>query len=514
MLPVLRPYQRQMLDDIDSAPGQRPMVVLPTGGGKTIVFAEAIRRAVAARRSALVIAHRREIIGQTSDKLRDVGVVHGIIMAGVEPRPDLDVQVASIQTLFSRGIRRETMEMPAADLLIIDEAHHARADTYQRVAEAYPSARMLGFTATPERNDGRGLGETFDVIVEGPQVPELIELGFLVPTRVYAPHTPDLTGVKTVGGDYVAKQLEERMDKASLVGDIVEQWLKRGEGRKTVVFASGVGHSVHIRDRFLEAGVCAAHIDGTTPKDERDAALAQLADGEISVLSNCQVLTEGWDCPPISCCILARPTKSHGLHRQMVGRTLRPADGKTDAIVIDHAGNVFRHGFVDDHVEWTLRPDTKAARNRAHDQHDDRLVGPRIVECTNCGAVRTAGNPCGHCGFMPVARPRYVVAADGDLGLVNRERRVPAQDWTQEKRQDFYQQLLGYAAEHQKKPGLAFFKYREKFPDHKPPYTWRDLPPKPPTPAVLAWIKSRTIAWMRAQARPRPLPQDRDRGAA
>ena len=108
MLPVLRPYQRQMLDDIDSAPGQRPMVVLPTGGGKTIVFAEAIRRAVAARRSALVIAHRREIIGQTSDKLRDVGVVHGIIMAGVEPRPDLDVQVASIQTLFSRGIRRET----------------------------------------------------------------------------------------------------------------------------------------------------------------------------------------------------------------------------------------------------------------------------------------------------------------------------------------------------------------------------------------------------------------------
>jgi superfamily II DNA or RNA helicase len=311
----LAAVQWKILEDIEKAflaGYRRPLVVLPTGAGKTVVFAEKVRLEVAKRGSVLVIAHRREIIHQTSAKLTANGVVHGIIMAGEKSRSLLDVQLASVATLFARGIRREVMELPPATLGVIDEAHHTPAHTYQQIVDAYPDTRWLGFTATPERGDGRGLGGFFDCLVEGPQVQELINLGFLVPTRVYAAPDPDLRGVKTVAGDYVKSQLEERMDKPKLVGDIVQHWFKHGEGRKAVVFASGVGHSVHIRDEFLKAGVKAAHIDGKTLKDERDATLAQLAHGEITVVTNCMVLTEGWDCPDIGCIILARPTQVHG----------------------------------------------------------------------------------------------------------------------------------------------------------------------------------------------------------
>ena len=169
----------------------------------------------------------------------------------------------------------------------------------------------------------------------------------------------------TVAGDYVEDQLADRMDRAELIGDIVTHWHKYGDGRRTVAFCVNVAHSIHLCDEFVRAGVRAEHIDGLTPKDERDATLARLASGEIQVVCNCMVLTEGWDMPNAGTCILARPTKKMGLYRQMVGRVLRPDKGKTDCIVLDHSGAVFRHGFVEDPVEWTLDPD-KRARSPKH----------------------------------------------------------------------------------------------------------------------------------------------------
>jgi superfamily II DNA or RNA helicase len=188
-------------------------------------------------------------------------------------------------------------------------------------------------------------GGIFEIIIETPQVADLIQQGYLVATRVYAPVDPDLTGVRTERGDYVEWELAERMDQTRLVGDIVEHWHKLGERRKTVAFAVSVQHSIHIRDEFIRSGVRAEHIDGATPKPERDATLARLASGEIDIVTNCMVLTEGWDMPDVGCCILARPTKKMGLYRQMIGRVLRPAPGKVDAIVLDHSGAVFRHGL-------------------------------------------------------------------------------------------------------------------------------------------------------------------------
>jgi DNA repair protein RadD len=495
----LRPYQTEAIAEFHKrveAGARRIMLVAPTGSGKTVIGADIVREKARALKPVMVLAHRREIIVQTGRKLYAAKIPYGVIQAGFQARPLEPVQVASIQTLWTRAMHRESMDLPAADLLWIDEAHHCPARTYRKIIDAYPDAVLLGTTATPCRGDGRGLGGIFDELIECPQVADLIEQGFLVKTRVYAPVNPDLRGVETRKGDYVENQLDERMNTAVLVGDIVSHWHKFGERRKTVAFAVSVGHSLHIRDEFVKSGVRAEHIDGSTPKAERDASLARLETGEIELVSNCMVLTEGWDMPCCGCIILARPTRKMGLYRQMVGRVLRPDDGKSDAIVLDHSGATFRHGFVEDHVEWTLDPDTRAASKA----HTTRLAtGPdsRLLECTQCGAVRIAGEPCSHCGFLPQRPPCGVDVADGELGLLDRNGHAQASVYDPAMRELWHAQLLYICAERDYKPGWAAHKYKEKFGTWPP---WGASPqPIPPAPEVRSWVRSRQIAFARGR---------------
>ena len=306
----LRAYQARDVEDIER--GEHVLYVLPTGGGKTVVAAAIVQRAAERGQRVLIISHRlishrREIIRQTSRKLL---IDHGLIQAGLNADLTYPVQVASVQTLWARCMRTDKLPLPAANLIIIDEAHHVRAQTWAKILEQYPNARRLGLTATPCRADGRGLGNFFDIIVEGPQVADLIAQRHLVPTTYYAPVEPDLKGVKTSQGDYAINQLADRMNRDDLVGDIVTHWHKHAERRKTLVFAVDVAHSIHIRDEFVKAGVCAEHLDGTTPKEERDAILLRLSSGATEVVCNVMVLTEGVDIPEISCIVLARPTST------------------------------------------------------------------------------------------------------------------------------------------------------------------------------------------------------------
>jgi DNA repair protein RadD len=242
---------------------------------------------VASGQRVLLLSHRRELVKQLSAKLFAVGVDHGILQAGFPTRLNERVQVASIQTLHARVFRTRTIELPAADLVVVDEGHHAPAKSYSRLIAQYPEAVIAGFTATPCRADGRGLGRAFDMLIEIASTPELIALGWLVPTKVFAPAVPDLKGVQVRRGDYVGDQLAARMNTPQLVGDVVENWFKFGERRPTVVFAVNVGHSIHLRDQFRQSGVLAEHIDGSTPTQERDRILAQLADGKVEVVTNC-----------------------------------------------------------------------------------------------------------------------------------------------------------------------------------------------------------------------------------
>ena len=413
----------------------------PTGSGKTIIASEVIKRAAAARKNVLFVAHRNELLTQARDKLKTFGIDAGIIKAGrdKDARPQAAVQVAGIQTLHARAVRAKSMELPPADVVFIDEAHHVRARTYQTIVDAYPNAIIIGLTATPCRGDGRGLGNVFEAMIECPQIGELINLEHLVKFKIFAPPAPDLRGVEVAStGDYVISQLSDRMDTDQLVGDIVEHWLKHSQRRRTVIFAVDVKHSAHIVEELRKSEVRAEHVDGSTPQDERDAVIGRLASGETEVVCNCMIFTEGFDLPDIGCIVLARPTRSLGLYRQMIGRGLRPAEGKSDVIILDHSGGVYRHGRPDDAIDWTLHQD-KRASNPAHEA---RLAEHRdpFCECTACGHLRMRGMACDNCGWEPKPHGRASIMStrissslasrrgyrDRQDGLLSRAARIPA----------------------------------------------------------------------------------------
>jgi DNA repair protein RadD len=488
---TLRPYQTDVIAKIEhaiAAGDRRIILVAPTGSGKTIIAAEIAKRAVEQHHYVLFLAHRREIIQQTRDKLIANGLSPGIVQAGLEKelRLQANVQVCAIQTLWARAMRSKTMPLPPGTVLIIDEAHHSRAHTYQKIIAEYPDAVLYGLTATPCRGDGRGLGNVFDTMIECPQVAALITGGYLVKSKVYAPIPEDIAkGVKTQSGDYIVSQLAGRMNTDKLVGDIVTHWHKYGANRATVVFGVDVAHSVHIKDEFVSAGVRAEHLDGSTSKNERDAILARLRSGETKVVSNCMVLTEGFDCPDIGCIILARPTKQMGLFRQMIGRGLRPAPGKTDLVILDHSGAVYRHGLPEDHVHWTLDVDRRAenqtqAKRKAGEE-------PKLRECPKC-SVLISRPPCGSCGWVPAPRARDRDFLDGELGLViGGKAQSPV--YNESARTEFFQQLRAVQQMRGYKKGWAAHKFKDKFGTF-PPWSYNDLPPHRPTNTVLAHATS------------------------
>jgi DNA repair protein RadD len=492
--PELRTYQRGVIariyQEIEDGK-RRVIVVMPTGSGKTVVIADFINTEVARGHRVLVLAHRRELIQQTVAKLFAVGVDAGIVQAGFPPRPDEHVQVASVSTLHARAVRSSVMETPPADVIVVDEAHHVRARTYRQIIKLYSDAIVIGLTATPCRGDGRGLGPSFDTMIEGPSVAELTQAGHLVPTRIYAPPPPDLSGVQVARGDYVESALAAVVDKPELVGDVVTHWLRHADRRPTLLFATGINHARHCCDELRRAGVLAEHLDGGTPPEERDAILAGFVAGRVEVICNCAVLTEGVDMPAASCLVLARPTKSLGLYRQMVGRVLRPAPGKTDALILDHAGAVFAHGFPDDPIEWTLAEDRRAV-NKAHAA---RLTyrAPRLTNCPECSAVRFEGKPCTACGWRPRAKPVAVEVAEGDLGEVDRSRRVAGAGLDRNR---FHGMLAHIGRERGYAAGWAAHKFKEKFGEWPPT---RYPIPVPPDDATRAWVRSRIIAYAKAR---------------
>lgn len=384
---ILRDYQVRAIQGLRAEfckGNKRTILVLPTGGGKTTVAAEMIKGAVSKSNRVLFLAHRTELIDQASARLDTYEIDHGIIQSGtLRAKPTAQVQVASIQTLVNR-------QLPPADLVIVDESHRARSESYLKILCQYPEAAVIGLTATPIRLDGKGLGDLFSAMVEAATVEELIASGVLIPPRVFVPSAPDLAGIKTTAGDYNQGQLADVMDKPHLVGDIIEHWLDLAQGRQTVVFAASVEHSLHLRDAFRKEGVSAEHIDGCTNKHERKRILDDLANGRIQVVTNMGVLTEGWDCPSCSCGVLARPTKSLGLYLQEVGRIMRCAPGKTDAILLDHAGCTFEHGVASESREWELTPSKKK-----------KPSAPSIKNCPMCYAVTASmAIRCPECGYV------------------------------------------------------------------------------------------------------------------
>jgi len=415
---VLRDYQQTDVDNIRNTYIQgykAPLYVLSTGAGKTVVFCNIAQQTTLRNKNVLILVHRVELLRQTSKALMKSGVVHGLINPKYTPNLTASVQVASVQTLINR-----LDKIPTPDLIIIDEAHHATAGSWRKVIEYYPNARILGVTATPIRGDGKGLGikasGVFDTIVIGPQISDLIDLGYLVQPIIYAPPKQlDFSSVKIVRGDYDKTQITEIMDRPTITGDAVAHYKKLCSGVPAVAFCISVAHAEHVAEEFRMAGYRAYSVDGSTDDDIRDRILNGLGDGTIDVVTSCDLISEGTDIPAIGCAILLRPTQSTSLFLQQVGRALRPSPGKKNAIILDHVGNVRMHGFPDDHREWSLDGRKKMTRKQIHEASLD------VHQCEKCFAVSKPVPICPYCGHVRKVKTREMLQIEGELEELKRE---------------------------------------------------------------------------------------------
>jgi DNA repair protein RadD len=404
---ALRPYQSEGLANLRRAlkVHRRVLFQLPTGGGKTVIAATMLGGAAQQGKRAWFVVHRRELVDQTSRTLEKVGVTHGFIAAGFPPRYREAVTLCSVQTLAAR-LKRADLTLAPPDLIVWDEAHHCAAGTWQSVAAQFPKALHVGLTATPQRLDGKGLDTMFKALVPGPSISWLIEQGFLCQYRAWTKPAPDVSGVKLRGADFDAAMLAEIMSDPSLMGDAVQHYLDICPGKQAVVFCCSVKHAIATRDAFRARGVIAEELDGTARADVRRNTVNAFRRGEIHVLTSVDLFGEGFDLPELSAAILMRPTKSLGLYMQQVGRALRTAPGKDTAFILDHAGNIARHGLPDTDRSWTL----KSRKKRT-----GRTATPTKL-CQNCfGSCPIAATACEHCGNPFELSPRELEHVDGML---------------------------------------------------------------------------------------------------
>lgn len=413
----LRPHQVEAETNLRRAyrGGARAVLMtMPCGAGKTTSFISVARQAAERGRKTLVLVHRQELLMQASRRMDAMGVEHGLIARGVTPSHE-KIQVASVQTLIRRLDRMDY----SPDLLVVDEAHHAvPGNMWGKVLSHYGNAKILGCTATPERLDGKGLGVEaggfFDSMVLGPSAKELIAQGYLSQPVVYAPSVVDTSSIHITRGDYVASELEELMSNPRITGDAINHYRKIAHQQPAIVFSPSVRHAEIMADLFQRAGYRAASIDGTLDDKTRKDRIADLGNGALHVLTSCEIVSEGTDIPVVSVGILLRPTKSLGMFIQQTGRVMRPAPGKTRALILDHVGNVLMHGMPDEDREWSLAGKKKKGR-------DEKSENP-VRQCENCFRVHKPAPACPYCGYIyPKNERPEIEQVDGELEVINPE---------------------------------------------------------------------------------------------
>jgi DNA repair protein RadD len=422
-----RPYQRQVIDDVRTSYTNKfraPLAVVPTGGGKTVIFCCIAGEVSSRAKRVLILVHRVELLRQTSIALHKNEIQHGLISPKYTATPTACVQVASVQTLAGRMHCWDW----EPDLIIVDEAHHATAGTWAKILAFYPKARVLGVTATPIRGDGRALGVKsggiFDDLILGPEVAALIEMGFLVRPVVYAPSERlDLTNLRTMkSGDYDTRDLAAAVDKPKITGDAVSHYAKICPGTPAVVFCVNIAHAQHVADEFKAAGFTASAVDGKMDDATRKCILAGLGNGKIQVVTSCDLISEGTDIPAIGCAILLRPTASLSLYLQQVGRALRVCEGKDRAIVLDHCGNVHTHGMPDEVRPWSLDGEEKKGKKKK------QLAAIKVTQCEKCFSVYQPAPVCPQCGWFPVAVNDLPDVHEGELREMT-EKEVAQLNW-------------------------------------------------------------------------------------
>ncbi len=387
-MPTLRPYQRKAVDGVYRellGGAKRVLLVMPTGGGKTICAVQVMKDALSRGKRVVFLAHRNELIDQCQNKLREAGLV-GVV-------------VSTIQSLLVRDA-----VLPEADILIVDEAHTQHGG---KIVEMYTKPIVIGLTATPVRMQGSPLGNEYDSMVVGGTQSELLACGAILPPVAFAPSLPSLGGVGG-GDDYDLNELAEEMLKPAVVGNVVDTWEKLGNDEQTVVFAVNKAHAMGLAIEFDKRGIPTHTIFGNTPMVRRAQSVAMFRAGMYPVLVNVGVFTEGFDVPEVRNIVLARPTKSLALYMQMCGRGCRPADGKASYRLFDHGLNILTHGLPTIDRPWSLtkKPPTPPA------------IEAGMYVCPNYHVLEKR-MVCPYCQAEAPEDSRSVRVVDGELVVVD-----------------------------------------------------------------------------------------------
>jgi superfamily II DNA or RNA helicase len=522
----LRDYQREMMARLAGALREyrRILAQAPTGSGKTHCIATLVAAALAVGMRVLVLATRTRLVRQLHDRLVAFDVPHGVMAAGLPGMADSyeRVQVASVDTLYRRCIVDERMALPGADVVVFDEAHLALGDSRKKLLQHYPAAWLFGFTATPAKTSGRALKEQFDKLILGPSVRELIAVGMLVKARVFsrpvvtAAELDDVSKDSTTG-DYALGELSALLSRPKLVGDVVTNWLRIANGKRTLVFSCDKAHGAQITTEFRQAGIAAEQLTDEDSDEDREAAIARLERGETLILVNCFLLSYGIDIPLVDCIVLARPTRSVVLYLQAIGRGMRPAEAKDSVIVIDHGRVVETLGMPTDNHGWSLagKNVNQLAREKLSEKRREGIEKPRTCkECSAMWIITEEGTCCPNCGWKPIPFRKAVQVEDAEL-----QELTATAESTQWER--FFQEAVGWYMQRwpekwMEKPNsgraYAWHKARAKYKiaeEKIPSRCWR-LEPLPPSPATVGYMQSQIIRWAKGQAKQKKHQQQKE----
>ncbi|HEL8613808.1 TPA: DEAD/DEAH box helicase [Listeria monocytogenes] len=400
------------------------------GSGKSVILAEIIRRTTENKNHVLFLVHRKELIDQIQNTL---------IMSGVDMK---HVTLGMVQTIVRRLDRT-----PQPELIVIDESHHILANSYKKIIEYFHEARVIGFTATPVRINGGGLGDINDTLIEKINAKWLIENNFLSPYKYFAPEviqTSNLDIKRT--GEYDITQLDDQFNQRKVWGDVIKHYQKLADGEQAILYASSIYQSKKMAASFEQVGITAAHIDGKTLKTERDHIIQQFRNGDIKVLCNLDLIGEGFDVPDCSTVIMLRPTQSLSLYIQQSMRGMRYRPGKT-SIIIDHVGNVSRFGLPDMERTWTLEPKKGSNSKKAE---------APVKICPDCFmTVLSSNKQCEHCGheFKVEVKP---IQIDSAAELQEITEPIFKVDYSSPNDCKNMKELYEYAKQHNYKRGWAY----------------------------------------------------------
>ena len=423
---------------------KRPLVVMPCGAGKTVMFAYMAEQSQSRGNTVWFLVHRRELLDQTIETFQRFNI------------PLKTIHIGMIATYANHPER-----YPKPDFIIFDEAHFSMATTWQKLIDQYPEAFIVGLTATPCRLDGKPLGATYDDMIVGISTRELIQEGYLSHYRYFAPSVADLSQLKKHGSDFDTEQASELLMQRAVYGDVIESYRKYANGLQTICYCSSIKHSEAMVKEFRDAGINAVHFDGNTPAAERKQIVQDFRDKKIQVLCNVDLISVGFDVPDCWCCILLRPTMSTALHIQQAGRALRPQEGKT-AIILDHVGNYTRHGLPDDPREWSLNSKLKSPSR----YNSDGTLSVR--QCPECYFTFPSGpDVCPNCG-APVRKTQEEIKNIKKIHMeeVKQNYRKKAATAVR-KKSDISEchnmaEVMAWCKQNGKKPGYGYYFARAK----------------------------------------------------